>query len=114
MRWKRRAPNIVSFETMPGFLTRCESCRVSRRMTELAAAISADLTPEDIAFLTAENLVAGSSASQCGRDGVSARPNLVAARLDGIARHLYAPASAQDAEIPVDDTRYLAFDCIFE
>src|SRR3954447_2901087 len=23
MRWKRRTPQIVSFETMPGFLTRC-------------------------------------------------------------------------------------------
>jgi hypothetical protein len=23
MRWKRRAPQIVSFDTMPGFLTRC-------------------------------------------------------------------------------------------
>lgn len=72
-------------------------CNVSRHMTELAAAISADLSDEDIAFLVAERLVP----AHARRRGPS-RPQLAPGSpidevgLSGLASAIPAPWAAID------------------
>lgn len=67
-------------------------CDVSRRMTELAAAISADLSAEDIAFLVAEGLVpAHARLRRPARQDAEPRSLVAEVGLAGLAGAIPAP-----------------------
>jgi uncharacterized protein len=67
-------------------------CDVSRHMTELAAAISADLTDDDVAFLVAEGLVPANARRRGPRTPRVASGSLVAeVGLAGLASVIPAP-----------------------
>jgi uncharacterized protein len=71
-------------------------CNVSRHMTELAAAISADLSDEDIAFLVAERLVPSDAGRRGPRPRVAADSLVSEVGLAGLASVIPAPWAVVD------------------